>query len=401
MYLRQLMKLTLSTLLLAAVSTTHAQVPAPAAQASDRVFQPGVRLTYYVGDVILPGEGYTWTPDPEGNWVNRNGDRFRRDENWSSGGYGYNQHTVVAMDDTNYGIETREYVVADPEKKIFTHVNTRGFTARRGQEIGGLWVDPRELAAKQNEADGNTRVFRMQYRIANRDYHAIRIQFRLDTGNYSQRTYDLDTGILLAESTMTTGRPTLTGRDPDALRTGRGTSVLHIIRFEGARQLKLTFQDPRLPEWTRNIRHMAFEGMLQYAWKDMNAQAPPTPVFSNFEFQREGAMLTGKGTFQQGPHPDLLNTAERSIIAGPYSYGQLWLGPANLQQGQVLDEDPYTGVKAFVEAVGPQIVIAESSPWQHRRWGYDANTRMLIWAQNYLDQGVGGQLVNVQLRSTR
>ncbi len=371
------------------------------AHASDRVFQPGTRLTYFVGDTQVPGESTSWTPDPNGNWVNKNGDRFRKDENWPMGGYGYYQHTVVAMDATNYGFETREYIVGDVAKRIFTLTTTRGFMARRGDEIAGLWVHPRELAELKNDPMTDQRVYKMQYTIGNQQFNAVRLQYRRDDGNYSQRTYDLDTGLLLAESSMTTGQGPLVTGDDDNLKRGRGTTTLRIVRFEGARRLNLPFRDSNLPEWTRNLQQMAFAGTLEVMWKNSDIRVPGEPVQSVFDVRRQGGMLTGNWTSWRGQQQDILNTVEVKVVNGPFAYGQLWLGPANLQQGQVLDEDPYTGVRAFVETMGQQIVIAESSPWQYRRWAYDANTRMLIWTQSYLDQGVGGQLINMQLKSTR
>jgi hypothetical protein len=198
------------------------------------------------------------------------------------------------------------------------------------------------------------------------------------------------------------GKPPLVSGSGGNLQPGQGTTTITSVIFRGARQLRLPFADQRLPGWAERVRTMEFAGTVKHEWFLAQAMPQTTPILSTFELQPVGQLLKARQTARQGVDPDpILNTAVFDRAYGPIGIGQLWLPPAQLQQGQVLDEDPYTSVRCFVEQVAARIIITEASPWQSWRHVYDAESRMLVAAQQILEQGAGRMTVDVALKQAR
>jgi hypothetical protein len=167
----------------------------------------GIRMTYYSASASVRGARHYYTQDPNGNWIDPDtGQRYSQGDVASASGHGFTQLTLVYVDQSVAVVDARSYglqglAASSPR----TLLGVAGFVGLPG--VGGdFWIQPLALARAVGLQARGTKVVRMPYTLAGRQFRAIWLETRGDT-NYSSWVFDEDTGILLHSGTSTQGAP--------------------------------------------------------------------------------------------------------------------------------------------------------------------------------------------------
>ena len=84
-------------------------VPAAGRAVAPNWVRPGLQLTYYGGTAIIPNDYHFYFRDPNGGWVDEEGNRYRQEEATGHGACGHTQVTVAAVDSAYAALDIRSY----------------------------------------------------------------------------------------------------------------------------------------------------------------------------------------------------------------------------------------------------------------------------------------------------
>ena len=332
--------------------------------------RPGMRLTYYSAAASIPGRRHSYYRDEDGNWVDEQGRRHRREDEPSASGHGYTQVNVVALGQ-----------VAVLDVRSYSMVNVTGPPILLSQAgvadvpgcPGAWWVNPAVLRQAVGMQGEGTVVLRMPYKIQNRTYQAIRIQYTARNAK-TAFVFDEPSGVLLF-----TNNSVFT---PASQRT-----LLSYSSYRGTRTVQIPWAADAVPNWLATIQSLQYSG--SHTVQVPGVQAIPLPMSAQAQIKSRGVnWLQYSLAVQVGGVSGLPpSTSQAEAVSGYAQIGGLFVSPvglSRLRQGQTIDQDPLTGVTTTVSQVGPSgggrhvVVISEIGQMQRCDYAYDWQTGMLV-----------------------
>lgn len=351
--------------------------------------RPGLRISLSGGNSIVAAESSKLVPAPNGNgqWVNpQTGKSYNLEDTNNSGGVGIVQIDILHADDNIIVAEVRNYLMADLQSRLVTLNSVVGITGT-AESLGVYWINPAILARWQEGVDAQGKVSRLRYSVGQQTFDAIAIE-QNSAVSYSNRIYDLATGLLLSDSNSTVGDD-VTTINPVTGQTGqgRGSAAIAHARFINARQVDLPWAAEPPPPWAATTGQ-TLELSGGYAAVLPTGSLPALPITMSFEVvQPTGPaiaaavvkMHTWRGIGDNLPVQE--SVTQRCFSSA--GRGCLWLSPRvaqQLQAGTVIDEDPVVQYRTtFAGMQGGIAVVVEQGPLDVTQYGYDMRTGMLNW----------------------
>lgn len=361
--------------------------------------KPGTRITFYGMAGSTPQGGYTMDKDSNGQWVDpATGERYSKNEAVGAGGEGFGQMDVISVGPQGVAISTNLYTIIQPgNPPTLLHTPLGGMVAAAAGPAD-LWVHPAILQKAHQFHTPNFFILRGDYPIGQTKYPCLCIVSR-NPNAYSSHAYDLNTGVLISSTVVSEGKMMnvhLPNEDPQ--RGNKGTTI---VKFVSIRQLKTPGIDGANPPWVANLRAMHFVGQCQYVNQYDPSIQMAFPARMDVTFDKRGENwcgFTAQSMSQiQGAPP------QQSVLKGMCGpAGAFWIDPralANLQPGQVLDEDPVTHIRtAVVGADAQRIAIAITGPGVGGQMMYNRQNGMLIGIVSR--QQSTGMTTSLQLQGT-
>lgn len=359
---------------------------------------PGARASWYQGSASIPSVGTLLEQDDQGNWVDKNGKKYREVDNPSTAGAGYRQMTVLAADASTVAVEFRTFLLMDPQGGRLMSNGTEGLVGN-ARSLGDYWISPTDLAAKQEVREGGLTIRRLKYPLRGRTFDAIVFEMRSGSG-YQRTTYDLATGLLLVASTSSVGRGGFTPNPNGTSSAAAGSTMITSTVLADLRALRLPWAaDPRPAAITRGAR-LDFRGT--YTLVVPGAPAFPQALSTALVFG-EPAATWAPFRFHSALTPIAGGRPQENAVnrvAGAATTVPVWIGPATLaglRAGTVLDEDPVTRFRTtFAGAQGGVATVVEEGPYDRYQAHYDLATGVLVGATSAQQNGVGQTQVQVR-----
>jgi hypothetical protein len=370
-----------------------AQQPLPA------WLKPGVRVSYLTGSASVPGETRVLTPDGKGDWVTPDGKRFSVAEARGTGSMGYNQYTIVAADEKAVAADLRTYLLIDarPDGRCMTGRSSSLVGTPDG--VAEFWIPPAKLAAMEPADGPAVKVSRGKFPLNGKAYDVVTREVRSDKG-YARLTFDLETGMLLAMTSSSSGDPTAVPGPDGVARRGAAWTTVGSVALVGVRTLDLPWANDAYAGWA-NRRRADYEGVFQ-------TFVPGSPPFE------QGASLSAAfGDAGKGWAPVKMTTRIAGLAGGPpieqtadragsaVAVSPMWISPktlAGLKAGQVIDQDPVTRFRATVAAADENaVVIVEEGQVDRTQSVYDAKTGALAVATVEQSQATGRTRMQLRL----
>ncbi len=260
------------------------------------------------------------------------------------------------------------------------------------------WAPPAVLADYQAPAGGIQRVERGQFEHGGRSYNAIYIINEHENMRMT-RVYDLATGLLLSEVEGMGERGFSTGGNQNAASGG----VQSLI---SVRQVSLPWSlaDP-LPANIQSLSTITYKG--EYTTSVPGIYMWDSSLVSPFEMsvvvQQRGAtwLLAQTTTSMMFPGSNIAQppvTTQAIINAVTGFFVPVGVIPM-LSAGQVLDTDPITGIRTYVERSDANgLVIVNEGTGMRASSTYDSRTGLMV--QSTLEQAGDGQNVSVKQELT-
>jgi hypothetical protein len=351
--------------------------------------KPGQSLTYHTGAASVPGSaGYFWQNEDEKKdpWVGRGqhdrGKTYSRRGQTGSGGEGYSQADIVALEGNTVAVSLRTWAKHLGHLVPKTDLGAANFGgAGPAGCTGNWWVNASVLktaVAKYGRHDRpasvrDVRVFATPCNASNRTFETIRFEVA-SNGGHSGRNYDVHTGILVYNDTSATSR--------EKANTWSGdSSALSFSELEGARQISVPWAGAEPPPWAATVRRLVFEGT--YIMATPGTALFPRPYRATMDVTRRGrtwfqyrAYIENGGI---GGLPPV--TSQYELVSGIAQIGGLWVPPGagrGLPVGTVLDRNPTLGTTVTVtQNSGNTLTITETGPEHTTKWTYDTATGTL------------------------
>lgn len=362
--------------------------PDQQAAALPAFLQPGARITFHVGDSVIPGVRSKLVQDENGRWVDpATGKRYSDNETRGSGGVAFYQVDILHASPNFIAADGRSYLISDQQNNISSPSGAQAVMGDGGT-LADIWIHPARLAQIPNNNDPSNRVSRIQYTTGNQTFDAISLA---STGadHFSVEIYDLESGLLLSRGTSNTGAGvTQMGPNNTPIPGGGSTAISH-ARFVGIRQISLPWAAEPAPDWAVQGRQIDYQGQVRVLTG--NTGLPPLPgqpVTISYQLQQAGQGCVSAASYTrfdngQGIPPSEVN-GQRCF--GSAMVGGLWLAPqiiGQLQEGQVIDEDPITRRRTtFAGMRGGLAVIAEQGPIDLVEYAYNPQDGMLTGSRN-------------------
>lgn len=322
----------------------------------------GTRLTYYTASAVIPDGRDVYFRDEEGDWVDAQGNRYRKEEGQPASGHGLMQVNVVSA-----GAPT----VLDIH--LFSYMDLQGHLTSYGHRIsvvdapvcaGDFWLPPAFLASLSEGAWGKVRIVRLQYPLRGEIFNAIRFHYEEGRAVF---VYDLDSGLLLYYGASGFGPLSETFTH----ELGQATSsYLHHVELIHTRSLTWPWQRSSPPDWIQQVNYFHYSGALT----TVVPGSPPIPIGLNLELhitERGQDWIRQKSLATIDSPPGMPpSITEALTVSGLAQVGGLWLPTSIMDQlipGEVLDEDPVTGVVSHISFKGsaedgaPLVAIKEES----------------------------------------
>jgi hypothetical protein len=220
-----------------------------------------------------------------------------------------------------------------------------------GAAVDGAWVRADLLAGVASGRTGNLQVLRGPYQLGEETVDSVAFLNRAE-GSYASTVFDAGNGALIA----TTSRSQAQGSQVHGpLDDPEGNVSIVWTRLVELRQRELPGLGGPLPSWVTPGVTITYAGAVDY----VNAFDPSGfrvsyPVEMTVTVDQVGA---GWATYTVRTATNLEGYLQESAGVGAAgAAGGYWYDPAALAgmpAGQVLDDDPTTGVRVAVESVDP------------------------------------------------
>lgn len=341
----------------------------------------GTRVSFYTAGASIANASKQWEQDPNGVWEDpATGERYSQVDTPTASGEGIFQADVIGTAGTTVGLQWVLHGLDRWAGRFFGSLT--GGATDPGAAAEEIWVHP-ELLARLPETDvGALKILRGPYVLEGTTYQAIAIA-NLDPAAYSSWIYDTESGRLLSGTTRTQGRASpvyAEGEDPLPANT-----QITLIRFLGTRQRDDTALFAEPPAWARPGTRLSWSG----TWTFVNPFDPMGapliyPASMGMELGAGGPTWLAYGTqllVDIGGVPNLTTATGVAGGNGPY-----WIDPGVLAyatEGQLIDEDPITGERVTIEAVGAgpngeAVTIVSAMPGITSRATFDVETGVLL-----------------------
>jgi hypothetical protein len=276
-------------------------------------------------------------------------------------GGGIAEVTIVAVDgDKVIGVvqsfaDLRQMGFANPVPQV----GIGGFAGTL-EQYSDYWISPAKLAAIPNDPPHGSTVAHVSYKTPGGNVDCIQWTEQTPT-SYENHVFDAQTGFCYHFATQGASGAAADGD------------------FLGMRDLNLPWANEAPPDWVKTVKVLHYRGNVQYQNAFVNI---PTAVALDMTISDRGngwLMFTDNTQVQVGNSPPI--PSQSVFASGNAQIGGVWIGPAtlaNLQQGQVIDQDAITQMKTVVSSVdGNSVTISQSSPCGQRDYQYDKQTGIM------------------------
>lgn len=366
--------------------------------------KPGVRITYYNAAAVVRTSGYRLIEDPTGNYEDpRTGKKYRKtdedpkagDEGWGSGD-GFTQTDILSVGKNAVAYNATLYSINRAGRNELVPV-PGGAGIAFAAAPSDTWIHPAAIARIMQVNTGDFFILKGRITFDNQPVDVLAI-VNQGGGNWASYTYDMKTGILLQSSTATKGQSApvhLPNQPPPG-----GDMQLTFSKLISIRQTKLPIGGP-LPDFVNKTRVMQYGGSC--TWRNpvdpsIGTEIPVSMSVQigdrgpNWVMYKRTVLLTIGGAGQP----------EEATLAGG-DFSQLWIHPrylANMQPGQVLDEDPVSKVKVACAAADNRTVsISTANDGGQGQFTYDRNTGQCVGATIAVPSS--GMTYRIQLQGVR
>ena len=375
-------------------------------QAADNGYGPpswvttGTRLTWYGATASIAESYYTYVEDENGDWVDPvTHKRYRRTDNDPGGmptaaSQAYTQTDVLALDGNDVVISTTLYSIDLLANQLT--LTPIGGAKSAGAIVEGAWINPALLQQVLATGYQGLQILRGPYVLGGTTFDAI--SFVSTESGYQSSTYDTKSGVLLSTNTNSQGAGSPVHGPLD---NPQGNVQITLTRLVSVRNRTIPGMAQAAPGW------VAGSPTLMYTGQDVIVN--PMDPAARFAYPVQAAVQLSPGgatwaSFTSRTVIDLGGYQQPADSAGVTgSTGTYWYDPATLAgfvAGQVIDEDPVTGARAYVEAVdqgpfGRTVRITTEMNGVTVRLDYDVGCGVLVAMD--IAQSVTGSTLQLQL----
>jgi hypothetical protein len=323
--------------------------------------KPGLRLSWYGEAASVQTSYYTYVEDENGDWEDPiTHKRYRQtdeDEMPTAAGRAFTQSDVIAVDGDDVIMDTTMFNI-DIETG---HVSLTPLWGGRyaGAAVDGAWVRPDLLATVASGGTTDLQVLRGPYKLWDRDVDSVAFLNRGE-GSYASTVFDSTTGALVASTARVKGAGSPVHGPVDL---PEGNVLIAWTRLAGVRQREAPGLGDALPDWVHRGLVLRYSGTVTIANPyDTSGSTFNYPVDVTVTLDDAGANWAAYSSSTAvdygGGHVDT-----SQAIGATGAVGQYWYVPsglAHLAAGDVLDEDPLTGARQTVDAVGSGVVTVRT-----------------------------------------
>ncbi len=346
---------------------------------------PGTRVTGYAAGAAVSSSGYQLIEDPTGPYEDpTTGKRYRKtDETGEStggaSGDGFYEIDVVAVEGPDVVINYTLYTI-DRTAGVL-HAQPIGGWRQPGGVLDGVWANPDYLATLRTGDVGGLLVLQGPYELNGTTYDTVSI-VNPTQGAYASSTFDRVSGVLVASTTRTAGQASpvrLPGQDPP-----RAADALGISRYVATRSLQVPGTGSAVPSWMTDPAGLRYQGVTVMTNPFDASLSVTWPTEATVTFSQVGATWAMYALRTITIVGELRNPGGYDgVVSGT---GPFWWAPdalAGMTQGQLLDEDPVTGLRLVVGGRGmgpggPTIDIDTQLPGTSGHLTYDLGTGVLM-----------------------
>ncbi len=235
------------------------------------------------------------------------------------------------------------------------------------------WINPTVPDKVADTDDNGTLIEHMPYPVNGMVYQAIRFQTEGANGTLVW-VYDLETGLLIHNSSSTRGAPVLTppvGGQEGRAGVSTGGTMLAPGHLMQVKDVPMPWRKMPAPSWTTQFRRLRYDGV----------QTTDMPSVAYSRLQRPMTLVLVPDARGHGWLRFTTRTVIQSIMGMPLeqhaaqgacgdgSVGGLWIPPqalADLKQGQVLERDRIVRTVAEVTDAGGGTVTISEIGQRHR-----------------------------------
>jgi hypothetical protein len=353
--------------------------------------QPGTRLIFWggAGTTISEAGQSILIPDPNGDLVDEvTGEKFRESTvSAGAAGAGYTVIDIAAVTPQAVVADVRMYLI-DPLQN--TTQLTSFMSLVTHPSSCDWWVNPALIAMLREGRAHGVRVLRGPYAIGQQVYDAVRI-----VSGGTSYTYDTASGVMLSFTMSSSGAGGgVRFFDPNTGKyETRQTTAGNIAlgRFVATRQVNLPWANQAMPAWANAAKSFHYDGAYTTAMPGVQPMSLGLTMDSKVLRRGENWIETEVTSQLQNIDP-MMPQSMPSVslrISAPAMIGGQWMSPdalAQLQQNQVIDEDPFLNTRAWVSYAGPDqqgrnvVAITESGVRDEIAYLYDVQTGMMIAA---------------------
>lgn len=285
-----------------------------------------------------------------------------------SGGAGYLQHDVVAMEPALVVVSSALYLDTGGGQVLPSAL----FGAAFRPGYGDWWLNPAVLDDAEEVANEDLAVVRMPATIAGEAYQAIRFEYR-SGDSVSVWMFEEKSGLLLY-SRLTVGTV------DDEQHSSTETYLVNV------RALNLPWQAKRAPGWVQRGGELEYDGV-----RSLTIAGEPSGQFSEavsvaIESARPRWSRYAVASYfngqPQGSSTRVCGIAQLS--------NALWL-PAEALKASVrrplIDRDPVTGIETYYSRSSGVVLIEEQGPLHYFASTFDGRTGRLL--QSHLETQIG------------
>jgi hypothetical protein len=363
--------------------------------------RPGHRLLIYGSAASIPAVRTQLVPDANGNWVHsQTGQTFSPQDAVGAGGAGVSVIDVGHVDEQVVVASQRSFVL-DANTGALQFTGSGAGYAAHAAALADYWIHPSVLRSLPETYTNGAVIGRQQVNVGGRTFDGIRLSFGSATGQ-SSSLYDLDTGLLLTQSTLAEGAavPTV-NPDGTTSTTGAGSTLMTYSQIIDLRLLDLPWSGSAAPPAVDGFRPVRLQGGLTLSVPDAGqstfaASAVISPRAGTSHWLRYATASVTESA------PGLPPTESRGEGAsGSSTLLGLWIPPdaiGQLRAGQVLDSDPILKVETRVDRVeAAGIVITETGPTHSYSVRYDTRTGLFNGIELIQQNGLGRSVLALEV----
>lgn len=388
------LSLTLATITAGQGGTWGAVFPAAGTLGPPAWVQPGTRIVYYVASASVAQSRYQYVQEPcrpnSSQYTNKQtGMCYRRTDESGEGvgsgsGSGYSVVDVVSLDRGRVVTADSLYVI-DTAQATLTYSPIGGADEPSGA-VDSVWLHPQVLEGLLvgRGLPGGLEPIEGAYPLDGVTYDVVALQ-----GGGDSVTFDRATGLVLVNTGGAVGSTLqvhLPGEDPSL-----GNRMLTFQQLRGVRQRSVPGIGARVPPWLVPGTRLVFAGTYE--------QGTVVAAQTTITYHEVGPDWAGLSAVFETTYGGISSRDEARAVSG--GAGPFWYDPdalAGMERGTVLDSDPFTGIRSYVEEVGSwerggYVTLVTEGEGTQLRFIYDRSTGVPLGYD--LAQGVG--IISVRL----